>query len=67
MNKPAVTKAQLKRAVEAVEALGKTVAGLRINPDGSADVLLTGSGAAPLPSDPLDDELEQWAQARGYG
>jgi hypothetical protein len=67
MNKRAVTKAQMRRAVDELEARGKTIAGIRLNPDGSADVLLTGAANAPQPSDPLDAELAEWAQRHGYG
>jgi len=66
VRKPTVTQAQIKRAMKAFEDLGKTVKGLRINPDGSTDLLLT-EPAPAISGDPLDAELSEWAKAHGYG
>lgn len=64
MNKPAVTKAKLNRAIDVLTARG-LFAGLRLHPDGSVD-LLTANGNAPLSSEPLDDELEAFKRTNGY-
>ena len=46
MNRSSVTQAQLRRAVQTFEALGKPVKGAILRPDGSMEVFLTdGLGA----------------------
>jgi len=70
MNKPAVTKAQAQRMVEAMEALGKTVSGLVVRPDGS--VKLEFGELTPTPPAPpaVDDEIDSWEayeKRRGHG
>lgn len=61
-----MTQAKLRRAVKALEAAGVPFGGFRLHPDGSVDVL-TGTGGAPSPIDPLDAELAEWDAAHGHG
>lgn len=65
MNKPAVTQAQIRRTVKALEGVGKIVTGVRNRPDGTVDIL-TAADNDPAPVEPLDDELARWASKRGY-
>ncbi|MDF2435207.1 MAG: hypothetical protein JWP44_4838 [Mucilaginibacter sp.] len=51
MNKPAVSKAQIRRRIEALEAMGKTVTSLAPHPDGAVTVLLEGQGSTEPPVD----------------
>lgn len=64
-NRPAVTKARMKRAVAALEAAGKTVTGMHLQPDGSLTIL-TGAADIPASTNPLDAELAEWASRHGY-
>lgn len=66
MNKPAVSKAQLKRAIEALEAMGKTVADIDLRPDGTFRLRLTPGGDGAQPSPIPDDEFSAWATEHGY-
>lgn len=50
MNRQAVTKAQLTRAVRALEAMGKTVTAAVLHPDGSWEVRLTDAANGNLSS-----------------
>lgn len=63
MTRRAVTQAQLQRAVKAFEAMGKTVAGLRLRPDGSWDLRLTTDGDADLTS--AEQAEAEWDKALG--
>lgn len=66
MNKRTATKAQIRRAVETVEAMGKTVAGVRVLPDGSAEVLIgdPARGTAPPAN---EDVWAEFDRAHGHG
>lgn len=67
MNKRAVTKAQLRRAIETVEAMGKTVCGVRVGPDGSAEVLIgEPHGGTPVAADADDDRAALRAFEAGH-
>jgi hypothetical protein len=75
VNVPAVTIASVQRAIKAAEGLGKPVAGVRLRPDRSVEILfgepapvglLTPQAAAP-PSADLDAELSEWSARHGYG
>lgn len=63
MSRRAVTCAQIKRTVKAFEAMGKTVAGAVLRPDGSWEVRLTDGTGATLPS-PEQAEAD-WDRALG--
>jgi hypothetical protein len=63
VSRRAVTGAQIKRTVKAFEAMGKTVAGAVLRPDGSWEVVLTDSANASLPS-AVQAEAE-WDKAQG--
>lgn len=69
MNTPAVTKAAVSRALKAAASLGHPIAGIRLRPDRSVEVLfgepLTAAAQAP-PSDDLDAELEAFSARHGY-
>lgn len=66
MNKPAVSKAQLRRAVETLEGMGKTVEEVVLRPDGTWQVRLTASERpAELALTPEDD-FTAWAAKHGY-
>lgn len=64
MTKPATfTQAAIKRAALALKAVGETVTGVDIRPDGSFTVL-TASGSPPKPLTPLEAwELEHGDRA----
>lgn len=77
MNTPAVTIAAVQRAIKAAEGLGKPVAGVRLRPDKSVEILF-GEPAPPqpdpltakpppIPPEDLDAELEAWSARHGYG
>lgn len=51
--------ADVQRAVRAMEAVGKTVTGVDIRPDGSFTVLTGGEPEKPL------DEFEVWEREHG--
>ena len=63
MSRRAVTTAQIKRTVKAFEAMGKTVAGAVLRPDGSWEVRLTDGTDTPLPSPAQADDA--WEKAMG--
>lgn len=67
MNKLAVTQAQVKRIVAACEAVGKTVTGFKLRPDGSVDVLLTEVLTAPPPPPDDDGSWEAHEKRHGHG
>jgi hypothetical protein len=62
MTKPLpFTQAAIKRAMSAVKAVGETVTGVEIRPDGSFSVLTQASGdQQPLSA------LERWEQENGH-
>lgn len=72
MNRPAVTQAAVARAIKAAESLGKSVAGVRLRPDRTVDVIfgepqaLTPPPPTPLAAN-LEEELEAFAAKHGYG
>ncbi len=51
MNRPART---LRDAIAAFEAAGRTVAGLRVYPNGTVDILTEGPAAPPVANDDGD-------------
>jgi hypothetical protein len=53
VNKSAVTQAQMKRAFAVAADLGLAVSALRVNPNGSAELLF--GDASPSMSIPVDD------------
>jgi len=62
MTRPApFTQAAIRRAVQALKAVGETVSGVEILPDGTVRVL-TGANE---PQQPLTD-LERWERDNGY-
>lgn len=70
MNKPAVTKAQAQRMVEAMEGLGKTVCGLVVRPDGSVKLEFGQLTDAPPPEPAVsadDGSWEAYDKRRGHG
>ena len=72
MNTPAVSQAKMRRMRRALERDGLPFAGYRMYPDGSVQAVvgqpgaLTANSNAPSSSDPLDEELAQWAAKHGY-
>ena len=70
MNRPAVSLAKMQRMKRAIEREGLPFRGFRHYPDGSVEALvgepLTEPAVATSVSDPLDDELAQWAAKHGY-
>lgn len=66
MNKKTATKAQIRRVVETLEAMGKTVTGIAARPDGSVHVLLT-EAHAPAPDPDSGDPWEAYDRSHGYG
>jgi hypothetical protein len=69
VNTKAVTKAKITRAIATLEAMGKTVGGIELSPDGTVRLLVGAPlASAPLsPEDELDRELREFRQANGYG
>lgn len=61
MTRRAVTSAQIQRTVKAMEAMGKTVVGGVIHPDGSWEFRLTDASGATLPSPNQADAAWQGA------
>lgn len=64
MNKRAVTKAQMRRTVEALEAMGKTIADVILLPDGSWQLRLT-NGHTFAPSNDDNKASDDWDKALG--
>lgn len=68
MNKPATTKAQLKRAFAVAAELGMPVAGLRVRPDGITE-LMFGEALTPAPPAPpvAPGSWEEYDRDHGHG
>lgn len=67
-NKPAVSQAQIKRAILAAEALGKTVSGIDLLPDGTVRVTVGPVAMAAVAE--ANDPGSSWAsfdKAHGFG
>jgi hypothetical protein len=63
VSRRAVTKAQIGRILDALEARGKTVAAVIPHPDGSCELRLTDGGGATVPSPEQADDA--WQRAMG--
>jgi hypothetical protein len=62
-NRKAVTKAVLNRVIDALEARGKVVGDVLLNPDGSLSLGLTTGERVPLPA--KDQADTDWDKALG--
>lgn len=67
MNKAAVTQAQLKRAFAVAADLGRSVAGIRVHPDGCADILFGEPLTPPCNPAPAADDGSWEAYDREHG
>jgi hypothetical protein len=66
LNKPAVSKAQMRRTIETLEAMGKSVQEVELRPDGTWRLRLTPAEGGAQPSSNPDDEFAAWTAQHGY-
>lgn len=64
VNKPAVSRAAMTRAIAALEASGASFGGFRLHPDGTVDVLRAENMGRPVVAT-AEDELAEWLAAHG--
>jgi hypothetical protein len=56
----------MRRAIEALEAMGKNVQEVELRPDGTWRLRLTDAEGGAQPSPNPDDEFAAWSERHGY-